>query len=55
MQGFVGKAEGKRLLGRPMARWEDTIEFLLRTLGERTWIRFMWLGIDTSGWLLGTQ
>jgi hypothetical protein len=34
----VGKAEGKRPLGRPRLRWVDSIEIGLRETG--------WLGID---------
>jgi hypothetical protein len=26
MQGFGGKPEGKRLVGRPRCRWEDNIK-----------------------------
>jgi hypothetical protein len=30
---FVGKAEGKRILGRPGHRWEDNITMDLRKIG----------------------
>jgi hypothetical protein len=30
---LVGKAEGKRLLGRPRRRWEDNIRMDLREIG----------------------
>jgi hypothetical protein len=30
---FVGKPEGKRPLGRPRRRWEDTIRMDLREIG----------------------
>jgi len=30
--GVVGKPEGKRLLGRPMCRWEDNIRMDLREI-----------------------
>jgi hypothetical protein len=26
---FIGKSEGKRLLGRPKNRWEDSIKWIL--------------------------
>jgi hypothetical protein len=37
---LVGKAEGKRLLGRPWRRWEDNIKL---DLGE--------IGIDEANWI----
>jgi hypothetical protein len=38
---FVGKLEGKRLLGRPRRRWEDGITMDLKKidLGGVDWIR----------------
>jgi hypothetical protein len=38
---LVGKPEGKRLLGRPRRRWEDSIRMDLREigLGSMDWIR----------------
>jgi hypothetical protein len=30
---LVGKLEGKRLLGRPMRRWEDNIKMDLQEVG----------------------
>jgi hypothetical protein len=30
---LVGKPEGKRLLGRPMCRWEDNIKIDLQEVG----------------------
>jgi hypothetical protein len=38
---LVGKAEGKRQLGRPRRRWEDGD---LRDIGLGVWSRFIWLG-----------
>jgi len=35
---FVGKSEGKRLLGRPRRRWELNIKMNLREIG--------WEGVD---------
>ena len=32
-QGSIGKPEGKRPLGRPRRRWEDTIKMDLRQVG----------------------
>jgi hypothetical protein len=40
---LMGKLEGKRLLGRPRPRWEDSIKIDLRLI---------WLRIGTSGGLL---
>jgi hypothetical protein len=31
--GFLGKSEGKRPLGRPRRRWEDTIKMDLQEVG----------------------
>ena len=33
MQGFGGKPEGKRPLGRPRRRWEDNIKMDLQEVG----------------------
>jgi hypothetical protein len=46
---FVGKPEGKRLLGRPRRRWEDGIKTDLReiSLGDVDWIR---LAQDRNQW-----
>ena len=33
IQGFVGKTEGKRPLGRPRRRWEDNIKLYLWEVG----------------------
>jgi hypothetical protein len=49
---LVRRPEGKRPLGRPRCRWEDTIEMDLREIGidGANWIR---LAQDRSGgWLL---
>ena len=32
-RGLVGKPEGKRPLGRPMRRWEDTVKMYLLEVG----------------------
>jgi hypothetical protein len=49
---FVGKPEGKRLLGRPRRRWEDGIRMDLRRLAWGVWIRFDCLRTGTGGELL---
>jgi hypothetical protein len=50
VQGFGGKLEGKRPLGKPRRRWEDVIRMDLREIG---WgIGFDWLRIETVGELL---
>ena len=33
IQGFVGKPEGNRPLGRPRCRWEDNIKMGLQEVG----------------------
>jgi hypothetical protein len=49
----VGKPEGKRPLGKPRRRWEDSIkmDFRERSDGE-VWTGLIWLRIGTSGRLL---
>jgi hypothetical protein len=49
---LMGKAEGKRPLGRPSHRWEDGIKWTLGRLVGRVWSGFTWLGIGTVGRLL---
>jgi hypothetical protein len=46
---FVGKAEGKRPLGRPRHRWEDNIRMDLLELG---WGDVDWIGLaqDRNRW-----
>jgi hypothetical protein len=52
VQGFGGKAEGKRPLGRPRRRCEDGIRMDLRETGLGVLIDFDWLRTGTSGGLL---
>jgi hypothetical protein len=56
MQGFDGKAEGKRPLGRPRRRWEDKIEMNLREIGWgcMDWISLVWKNPEylRDWWLL---
>jgi CRISPR/Cas system-associated protein Cas7 (RAMP superfamily) len=46
---FVGKPEGKRLLGRPGCRWEDNIKMDLQEVGcgDVDWIE---LAQDKDRW-----
>jgi hypothetical protein len=46
---LVGKPKGKRLLGRPRNRWEDSIKMDLQTMlcGSMDWI---WLAQDRDRW-----
>jgi hypothetical protein len=46
---WVGRPEGKSLLGRPRHRWEDNIKMELREIGINgaNWI---WLGQDRVRW-----
>jgi hypothetical protein len=49
IQGFDGKPEGKRPLGRPRRRWEDNITMDLREIG---WGGMDWIHVaqDTDQW-----
>ena len=47
-----GKPEGKRPLGRPRRRFEDSIQMDLSITGSGTWTGLIWLRIGTSGELL---
>jgi hypothetical protein len=46
---LVGKAEGKRLLGRPRRKWVDNIRL---DLGEVGWSDVDWMGLaqDRNRW-----
>jgi hypothetical protein len=46
---LVGKAEGKRLLGRPRLRWVDDIRM---DLGKEGWGDVDWIGLakDRNRW-----
>jgi len=44
LQGFFGRSEGKRQLGRPTRKWEDNIKMGLR----ETWI-------DGANWIRMAQ
>jgi hypothetical protein len=46
---FVGKPEGKRLLGRHRRRWEDILRWILRKWDVGVWIGLSWLRIRTGG------
>jgi hypothetical protein len=50
VQGFVGKPEGRRPLGRPRRRWEDNIKMDLQGVrcGDMDWIE---LARDRDRWL----
>jgi hypothetical protein len=51
---LVGKAEGKRPLGRPRRRWVDNIRMDLGEMGrgDVDWTGLVWLRIGTGGELL---
>ena len=49
VQGFGGKDEERRPLGRPRLRWEDNIKIDLREVGWGTWIGSIWLRIVRGG------
>jgi hypothetical protein len=50
VQGFGGKPEGKRPLGRPRRIWKDGMD--LRETGWGVWIGFDWLRTGAGGGLL---
>jgi hypothetical protein len=49
VQGFDGKPEGKRPLGRPRRRWEDGIRMDLKEIG---WASVEWIQVaqDRDRW-----
>jgi hypothetical protein len=49
---FVGKSEGKRLLGRSTYRWKDNVKMNVEEIGWKgvVWIHLDWIG--TNGELL---
>ena len=51
---LVGKAEGKRPLGRPRRRWENNIKMDLQEVGGVVGTGWSWLGIGTGRALVGT-
>jgi len=52
LEGFGGKAEGKRLLGKPVRGWEDNIKINFQDIVWETWNALICLRIGTSGGLL---
>jgi hypothetical protein len=46
---LVGKPEGKRPLGRPRFRWEDSIMIELQKVGCGFQTGMIWLRIGTGG------
>jgi len=42
---LVGKAEGKRPLGRPRRRREDKIKMAVQEMGRVAWTGLMWIRI----------
>ena len=46
---LVGKPDGKRPLGRPRRRWQDTIKILFRKLEGVVGTGWGWLRIGTGG------
>jgi len=46
----VEKPEGKKLLGRPRRRWEESIKMNLREVGCGARTGLIWLRIETGGW-----
>jgi hypothetical protein len=50
VQGFGGKPEGKRPLGRPRCRWEDGIRMDLREIGLGGGVDWIRLAQDRDRW-----
>jgi hypothetical protein len=48
-RGVVGKPEGKRLLGRPRPKWEDSIKMDLGKGECGVWTGSNWLRIGKGG------
>jgi hypothetical protein len=46
---LIGTREGKRPLGTPRRRWEDTIKMDLQEVGGVVWTGWIWLRIGTGG------
>ena len=49
---LVGKSEGRRPLGRPRRRWEDSIKMDLQEVGWGAWTGLMLLRKGSGGGLL---
>jgi hypothetical protein len=49
---LVGKPEGRRPLGRPRRRWENSIKMDFQEAGLGAWTGLIWLRIGTGGGLL---
>jgi hypothetical protein len=53
IQNFGWKARREeRPLRIPRHGWEDNIKTDLRKIGLKEWIKFTWVRIEASGWLL---
>jgi len=48
IQGFGGKYEAKRPLGRPRCRWKCDIKMDIQEIGWRVWTGIFWLRVGTS-------
>jgi hypothetical protein len=49
---LMGKADGKRPLGRPRRRWVNNIKWILERQDGMVWIGLTWLRIQIIGGLL---
>ena len=47
----MGEPEGKRLLGGPRRRWEDTTKLDLQETDGSSWVGFFSLRVGTGGGL----
>jgi len=48
----VGRAEGKRPLGRRRRRWEENVKMDVKELDFEDWTGLIWLMLGTSDGLL---
>jgi hypothetical protein len=46
---YVGRSEGKSLLGRPRHKWEDNIKLVSKVWGGEAWTALIWLRIGAGG------
>ena len=51
---LVGRPKGRKPLGKPRRRWEDTIKMDLKKSFGRAWNGLIWIRRGTSGGLLYT-
>jgi len=50
-----GKPEGKRPLGRPMRRWDDSVKMDLQEVGWAAWTGLFWSGSTVVNVVMSPQ